>query len=53
METNPSLLYPSLYEKYDDILSISNLAEYLGISYNTACKLIRTRAISGRRVGRE
>lgn len=36
MDSNPSVLYPVLYEKYNDTLSIKDLANYLGISYNTA-----------------
>lgn len=53
MDSNPSVLYPVLYEKYNDTLSIKDLANYLGVSYNTACKLLRERSILGRRVGRE
>lgn len=47
------VLYPLLYEKFGDTLSAKDVAIYLGISYNTACRLIKSRVISGMRIGRE
>jgi excisionase family DNA binding protein len=53
MEEKISVLYPVLYEKYNDTLTLKDLANYLDISYNTACRLLKERAILGKRVGRE
>ena len=53
MKVKNSVLYPTLYENYNDTLSLKDLANYLNISYNTACRLLKERAIFGKRVGRE
>ena len=43
--------YAELYRNYGDVLTVMQLAEYLGISSNTAYTLLRKRRIRGRRIG--
>lgn len=44
-------MYPDLYSKYGDVLSVMEVADYLDISSNTAYTLLKKRRIRGRRVG--
>lgn len=43
--------YSDLYENYGDFLTPKELAIYLKIHYNTACDLLRTRKIIGKKIG--
>lgn len=43
--------YCDLYEKFGDVLTVMQVAEYLNISSGTAYALLKTRKIRGRRVG--
>ena len=42
-----------MFKEYPDILTVSQLAEALGISKNTAYRLIRQQAIGHKRIGRK
>ncbi len=41
-----------MFEKYDDIMSVNQLAEALGIGRNSAYALINSKKIYSRRIGR-
>ena len=45
--------YPTLFEKYGDMLTVEQLAIYLSISKNTVYKMLRERKIKGKRVGKD
>ena len=49
----PQDRYQNLFEKYNDILTIPELAAYLRIGRNKAYELVNTRKIKGKRIGSE
>lgn len=42
-----------MFKEYPDILTVSQLAQALGISRNTAYNLIKKQAIGSKRIGRK
>lgn len=45
--------YPIIFEKYGDMLTVEQLAEYLSVSKNTVYKMLKDRKIKGKRVGKD
>lgn len=43
--------YPDLFEQYGDILTITQLCDYLQVSKATAYRLLQSRNIRGKLVG--